>query len=131
MRTIPIAACGSRAPAEGEVPAWDLTGLTQDADPALIQGDMQNIRNLMWHYVGLVRAEYRLNRAIRELTDLWLNIEDFYRQARLSDGLVGLRNAVQAALLVARAAHRNRTSRGSPLEKRPKTPLCSRPWARQ
>jgi L-aspartate oxidase len=66
----------------------------------------------MWHYVGLVRSAYRLDRAIRELRELWLNVEDFYRKARLTDGLVGLRNAVQAALIVARAARRNPTSRG-------------------
>jgi L-aspartate oxidase len=66
----------------------------------------------MWHYVGLVRSEYRLNRAIRDLRQLWLDIEEFYRKTRLSDGLIGLRNSVQTALIVAYAAHRNRTSRG-------------------
>ncbi len=97
---------------DAAVPTWDLSDLRFDADPALVQGDMQTIQTLMWHYVGLVRSEHRLNRAIRELSYLWLNIEDFYRRARLTDGLIGLRNAVQAALLVARAAHRNRGSRG-------------------
>jgi len=95
-----------------EVPPWDDTGLIYEADPALIQGDMQTIRNLMWHYVGLVRSEHRLNRAIRELRHLWLEIEDFYRKTRLSDGLIGLRNSIQAALLIAHAANRNTTSRG-------------------
>jgi L-aspartate oxidase len=66
----------------------------------------------MWHYVGLVRSEYRLNRAIRELRQLWFEIEDFYRKTRLSDGLIGLRNSVQVALIVARAARRNRASVG-------------------
>jgi L-aspartate oxidase len=66
----------------------------------------------MWHYAGLVRNEHRLNRAIRELRHLWLEIEDFYRKSRLSDGLIGLRNSIQAALLVSYAAHRNITSRG-------------------
>jgi L-aspartate oxidase len=66
----------------------------------------------MWHYVGLVRSEYRLNRAIRDLRQLWLDIEEFYRKTRLSDGLIGLRNSVQTALIVAYAAHRNRVSRG-------------------
>lgn len=98
---------------EADIPEWDVTGSTYDADPALIQGDFQTIRNLMWHYVGLVRSEFRLNRAIRELSQLQLTIEDFYRRARLSDGLVGLRNGVQAALLVAHAARRNRVSRGA------------------
>jgi len=101
-----------QAPAEDTAPPWDVSDLRFDADPALVQGDLQTIRNVMWHYVGLVRGAHRLNRAIRELSQLSLTIEDFYRLARLNDGLVGLRNAVQAAFLVARAARRNRTSRG-------------------
>jgi L-aspartate oxidase len=95
-----------------DVPEWNDTGLIYEPDPNLIQGDMQTVRNLMWHYVGLVRSEYRLNRAIRDLRQLWLDIEEFYRKTRLSDGLIGLRNAVQTALIVAYAAHRNRNSRG-------------------
>ena len=87
-------------------------GLVYEADPALIQGDMQTIRNLMWHYVGLVRSEYRLHRALRELRHLWIEIEDFYRKTRLSDGLIGLRNAVQVAMLVAQAARQNPHSLG-------------------
>jgi L-aspartate oxidase len=94
------------------VPGWDVSDLRFDADPALAQGDMQTVRTLMWHYVGLVRSDHRMNRAIRELSHLFLTIEDFYRRARLTDGLIGLRNAVQVAMLVARAAHRNRGSRG-------------------
>jgi L-aspartate oxidase len=96
----------------GEVPDWDVADLRYEPDPALIHGDMQTIRNLMWHYVGLVRNDHRLNRAVRELSGLWLSIEDFYRRARLTDGLIGLRNSVQAAILVTRAARHNRISRG-------------------
>jgi L-aspartate oxidase len=99
--------------AEEAVPAWSDEGLIYDADPALIQGDMQNIRNLMWHYVGLVRSEYRLKRADRDLRLLWMEVDDFYRKTRLSDGLIGLRNAVQVALTVTQAALRNRVSRGA------------------
>lgn len=98
---------------ENSVPEWDDSNLIYDADLTLIQGDMQTIRNLMWHYVGLVRSEYRLNRAVRELRNLWLDIEDFYRKTRLNDGLIGLRNSVQNALNIARSAQRNRISRGS------------------
>jgi L-aspartate oxidase len=97
---------------EAHVPPWDDSGLIYEVDPTLIQGDMQTIRNLMWHYVGLVRSEYRLKRAVRELRHLWLEIDDFYRKTRLNDGLIGLRNSVQVALLVANSALRNTTSRG-------------------
>ncbi len=97
---------------ENEIPPWYCGGLVSEADPALIQGDMQTIRSLMWHYVGLIRSEQRLNRALRELVNLRLNIEDFYRRAKVSDELIGLRNSVQTALLVAGVASRNRVSRG-------------------
>ncbi len=97
---------------ENQIPQWDDSGLLYDADTTLIQGDMQTIRNLMWHYVGLVRSEYRLNRAVRELRTLWLDIEEFYRKTRLNDSLIGLRNSVQSALIVAQAAQQNRVSRG-------------------
>jgi L-aspartate oxidase len=99
-------------PSLADVPRWDESGLSADADPALIQGDMQTIQNIMWHYVGLVRSEDRLLRAIRELRHLWNEIETFYRRTRLSDGLIGLRNAVEVALIVAQAALHNRQSRG-------------------
>jgi L-aspartate oxidase len=99
-------------PTRDDVPAWDESGLTQDSDPALIQGDMQTIQNIMWHYVGLIRSGDRLSRAIRELSHLQNEIETFYRSIKLSDGLIGLRNAIEAALIVANAARHNRQSRG-------------------
>jgi L-aspartate oxidase len=94
------------------IPPWDESGLTDDRDPALIQGDMQTIQNIMWHYVGLVRSGDRLSRAIRELRHLQNEIETFYRTTKLGDGLIGLRNAVEAALIVAQSAQHNRQSRG-------------------
>jgi len=63
--------------------------------------------------VGLSRDAHRLSRAIRDLRHLWEDIVDFYRRARLTDELLGLRNGVQAALLVAEAAWQDRTSRGA------------------
>lgn len=95
-----------------DIPRWDESGLSADPDPALIQGDMQTIQNIMWHYVGLVRNADRLSRAIRELRHLWNEIETFYRTTKLSDGLIGLRNGVEVALIVAQAAQHNRQSRG-------------------
>jgi len=95
-----------------DIPEWNDSGLIYEPDANLIRADMYSVRNLMWYYVGLVRSEYRLNRAIRDLRQLWLDIEEFYRKTRLSDELIGLRNSVQTALIVAYEAHRNRTSRG-------------------
>ncbi len=109
-----IRSLGVQAPiSERAVPEWDTSGLTYDTDPALIQADMQTIRNIMWHYVGLVRNQFLLNRAVKELQHLWQNIEAFYRKSRLTDGIIGLRNAAQSALIVARAASSNKKSLGA------------------
>jgi L-aspartate oxidase len=99
-------------PDPANTPRWDESNLTHESDPALIQGDMQTIQNIMWHYVGLVRSGERLSRAIRELRHLQNEIESFYRKTRLSDGLIGLRNAVEVGLIVAQSARHNRQSRG-------------------
>ncbi|MAS33468.1 MAG: L-aspartate oxidase [Anaerolineaceae bacterium] len=97
---------------DARVPGWVYRG-DSDPDPALIEGDMTTIRNVMWHYVGLVRTEERMSRAQRELRHLWHEIEAFYRSSRLNDQLIGLRNAVQVARIVTHAALRNKVSRGA------------------
>jgi len=102
----------SKLPEATAFPRWDESDLDTEVDRTLIHGDMQTIQNIMWHYVGLVRSADRLSRAIRELRHLWNEIETFYRQTKLSDGLIGLRNAVEVALIVAQAARHNRQSRG-------------------
>ena len=70
------------------------------------------IRHTMWNYVGLLRSERRLDRAGRILGELRDEIENFYRRGTMSDALVGLRNGVQTALAIHRAASDNRVSRG-------------------
>ena len=66
----------------------------------------------MWNYVGLMRGTRRLERAINDLHHLRAEIDKFYRTTKLSDNLIGLRNSVQAALIVAHAAWENKVSRG-------------------
>jgi L-aspartate oxidase len=101
-----------KIPGEKDIDPWDQGSLTTDPDPALIQGDMQTIKNIMWHYVGLVRSADRLSRAIRELRHLWNEIDTFYLATRINDELIGLRNAVEVALIISHAARHNRQSRG-------------------
>jgi L-aspartate oxidase len=81
-------------------------------DPVLIRQDMSSIQNIMWNYVGLIRTTPRLQRALRELRHLEIEIERFYRVTRLTDALIGLRNAVRAAAIVALAAWINKESIG-------------------
>jgi len=85
----------------------------EPVDPALIAQDWMVIRHTMWNYVGLVRSERRLDRAGRILGELREEIENFYRRGTMSDALVGLRNGVQTALAIHRAASDNRVSKGA------------------
>ena len=99
-----------RFPADN-IPPWQEA--SQGApDPALIQQDMSSIKHIMWNYVGLVRTTPRLERALSELRHLETAIERFYRATSLTDGVIGLRNAVRTAVLVAMAAWENKTSMG-------------------
>ena len=99
------------APDPNLIPAWQYIG-EEVPDPALIGQDMSVIKNMMWNYVGLVRTTDRLNRALRELRHLETEIERFYRSSKLTDGLLGLRNAVRTAVIVTMAAWENKQSMG-------------------
>jgi L-aspartate oxidase len=95
-----------------DIPPWQDVEQPRAADPMLILQDMTSIKNIMWSYVGLVRSTRRLERAIDDLQHLNTEIDKFYRATRLTDGLIGLRNSAQAALIVARSAWENKISRG-------------------
>jgi L-aspartate oxidase len=99
---------GQRFP---EVRDW-IAQDSKDTDPILLKQDWETLRNTMWNYVGIVRTPDRLNRAIKDLNNLNLAIEDFYRHTAVTREILELRNAVQAGLLIAQAAWRNKVSRG-------------------
>src|ERR1700733_3573282 len=82
------------------------------ADPALIAQDWLTIRQTMWNYVGLIRSEKRLNRAMRILRELDLEIARFYENCEVSDSIIGLRNGILTSLLILEAADQATESRG-------------------
>jgi L-aspartate oxidase len=84
----------------------------EPADPALIAQDWLTIQHTMWNYVGLIRSEKRLNRAMRILRELDLEIARFYENCEVSDGIIGLRNGILTSLLILDAAKQCRESLG-------------------
>jgi len=95
------------------VAEWVDVDLTETNDPALIVQDWATIRTTMWNYAGIVRTTKRLTRARADLNYLSHRIENFYRESKLSNELIGLRNAIEVALIVTDAALRNPTSLGT------------------
>lgn len=93
-----------------EIAGWQYEH--EPADPALIAQDWLMIRHTMWNYVGLIRSEKRLNRALRILSELDLEITRFYEKCELNDSVIGLRNGILTSLLVLQSARLARESRG-------------------
>jgi len=93
------------------IPSWVDAG-DDLPDSALIQQDMNSIQNIMWNYVGLIRTSPRLERALSELRNLETEIERFYRVTKVTDGVIGLRNAIRSAIIVTLSAWANKTSIG-------------------
>ncbi len=91
---------------------WHDEGLTEDIDPLLIIQDWMMIKSTMWNYAGITRTAKRLDRAVADLSYLAHRVEQFYRETKLADSLIGLRNGITAAQIIANAARRNDESRG-------------------
>jgi len=91
---------------------WRYTHKIDNVDPALIQQDWMTIKSIMWNYVGIIRTPKRLERAVADLEYLQKRINEFYKDAKICDELVGLRNGVGVALLIAKAALANKESKG-------------------
>lgn len=96
---------------ESEIPLWEAK-TDNFADEVLIQHDMQRIGAIMWNYVGVSRSPERLIRALRELRNLETEIEQFYRNNKVSDALIGLRNMVRTSVIITLAAWSNKRSVG-------------------
>ncbi|MFZ2970676.1 MAG: L-aspartate oxidase, partial [Minisyncoccia bacterium] len=77
-----------------------------------IRQDWMSIKSIMSNYVGIVRTEERLSRAVSDLSYLSHRIEKFYRNVFMGKDKIELRNGVQTALIIAEAAKKNKLSRG-------------------
>ncbi len=89
------------------IPEWIFPAEEDDFDPILVKNDKDTIRSLMWNYAGIIRSNKRLGRALSDLNYFSHRIEKFYREARLSRTLIELRNTVETASIITRAAKSN------------------------
>lgn len=83
-----------------------------ESDEALIEQDWMTLKQTMWNYVGITRTTSRLRRANAMFRELHDEIQKFYRNAKLHDELIGLRNAVEVSYIVLNASMRNTQSQG-------------------
>ncbi|TZF85776.1 L-aspartate oxidase (plasmid) [Pedobacter sp. BS3] len=96
----------------GDIPEWDDTNTSLSNEDILVTHNLRETQKIMSDYVGIVRSDFRLDRAMRRLGLLHEETESFYKQTKVSVKLCELRNVIQTAYLMIKAAMMRKESRG-------------------
>ncbi|MCB0653561.1 MAG: L-aspartate oxidase [Saprospiraceae bacterium] len=94
------------------IPDWNASGTTDPNEMVLITQSIKELKEVMSSYVGIVRSNVRLKRALDRLQLLYKETEELYLTTVLSPQLCELRNLITIAYLVSRAASMRKESRG-------------------
>ncbi|MDN7674427.1 L-aspartate oxidase [Burkholderia oklahomensis] len=96
----------------GPLPAWDESRVADADEEVVVAHNWDELRRLMWNYVGIVRTDKRLERAQHRLKLLRDEIHEYYAHFRVSRDLLELRNLVDVASLIVDSARARHESRG-------------------
>ena len=107
-----IIAAIDRYELQSEIPAWDAQGTTEPKEMVLITQSQKELKEIMSSYVGIVRSDVRLKRALDRLHLLYQETEAIYNTTIISPQLCELRNLITIAYLISRSAAMRRESRG-------------------
>ncbi|MBO0932401.1 L-aspartate oxidase [Fibrella aquatilis] len=95
-----------------DIPAWNDSGTTHPEELVLVTEIKRELEAIMSNYVGIVRSNRRLKRAMDRLELLHIEHEELYRQSKVSVPISELRNMIEVAYLVIKAAMARRDNRG-------------------
>ena len=98
--------------AKHRVPEWDESRVRDADEQVVLSHNWDELRRLMWNYVGIVRSDSRLVKAARRLETLRAEIEEFYGRFKVTQDLLEMRNLVDVATLIVESARLRRESRG-------------------
>ena len=93
-------------------PDWDDVGTSNSDEMIVVTHNWDEIRRLMWNYVGIVRSDKRLERAQRRIAVIQSEIQDYYWHFKVVPDLIELRNIATVAGLIIKCASHRKESRG-------------------
>lgn len=101
-----------RSPGHPAIPDWNARGTVEPREMILITQSLKELQLVMSDYVGIVRNDIRLQRAMRRLDLLWEETEQLYQRTTLSPQLLELRNMITVGYLIVKGAMFRKESRG-------------------
>jgi L-aspartate oxidase len=95
-----------------KVPEWKTGEATMSEEVVLVSHAWNEIRTLMWNYVGIVRSDKRLNRALERVRLIKDEVNEYYWSYLITADLIELKNIVEIAELIILSAKSRKESRG-------------------
>ncbi len=94
------------------VPDWNDDGVTDSDEHIIIKQNWEEVRHLMWNYVGIMRSNNRLQRAMKRIAIIKEEINEYYWNFKITNDLIELRNITIVAEAIIRSAQKREESRG-------------------
>ena len=91
---------------------WDASKVAPSKEKVVVSHLWDDIRRIMWNFVGIVRSNKRLNSADKRLAQIQIEVDEYYRLYLISSDLIELRNLVKTAQIIVKSAITRTESRG-------------------